>query len=229
MEPIVLIPGLLCTEALYASQVSALKAHDILVPNHRTQDSISAIAAEILAQAPERFALAGLSMGGYISMEIMRTAPERVSRLCLLDTTAQPDLPEQTQRRHSLMKMALQRDFDKVIELLYPGLVHPARLEDAALKATTRQMALDTGVEGFIHQMNAIINRVDSRPSLTEISCPTTIVVGAQDALTPPDRATEMHQLVRGSKLEVIEDCGHLATLEKPESVNRVLKTWLED
>jgi pimeloyl-ACP methyl ester carboxylesterase len=228
MEPIVFVPGLLCTEILYAPQIAAFSDRPIMVADHRQHETITEIAASILKKAPDRFALAGLSMGGYIAMEIMREAPERVTRLALLDTNPRADTPEQTERREFLIKLTREKGFNKVPHLLYPGFVHKDREEDEALKATVVEMAKDTGPEAFVRQMKAIIGRVDMRPYLGAIQCPTLVLVGEGDTLTPPDLAREIHQHIPGSRLAVVLGSGHLSTLETPEAVTAELKRWME-
>lgn len=227
MEPIVFVPGLLCTEILYAPQLAAFGDRPLMVADHRQHETMQDIAASILKQAPERFALIGLSMGGYIAMEIMRQAADRVTRLALLDTSGRADTPEQTERRETLIKIARKGHFDRIVPLLHPTLVHPDRIEDETLRAATEEMARDTGSEAFLRQQAAIIARPDSRASLAEVTCPTLVLVGDKDALTPPERAREMHEIVAGSRLEVVPDCGHLSTLERPEAVNAALRDWL--
>lgn len=225
---LILIPGLLCTAELFGPQVSALgKSHAIEVADHTGSPSLADIAASILARAPQRFALAGLSMGGYIAFEILKQAPERVSRLALLDTNARADRPEQAQQRRDLVAEARRDGLAAAADKLLPFLVHPARLTDGALTSLVRRMAEDTGVGVFARQQEAIIARPDNRPFLPSIRCPTLIIVGAEDAITPVKVAEEMRAGIPGSRLEVIPDCGHLATLERPETVNRLLADWL--
>ncbi|WP_289035287.1 alpha/beta fold hydrolase [uncultured Roseibium sp.] len=227
MEPIVFIPGLLCTEILFAPQIVAFADRPLLVADHRQHDSIAAIAASILENAPEWFALAGLSMGGYIAMEIMRVAPERVTRLALLDTNPRPDTPDQIKRREFLIKLTEKKGFTKIPHLLYPGFVHADLENDEAMKATVVEMANETGAEAFIRQMKAVIGRIDSRPRLPDITCPTLVLVGDGDTLTPPDLSREIHAAIPDSRLAVIEGCGHLATLEAPDAVTAELKRWI--
>lgn len=228
MDPVVFIPGLLCTEVLFAPQLAAFGDRPLMVAEHRNHDSVPAIATAVLASAPERFALAGLSMGGYIAMEIMRQAPERVSRLALLDTSALADTPEQTRRRRTLMEITGKGQFARIVPLLHPTLVHPDRIEDAELRAATEDMARETGADAFLRQQRAIIHRIDSRESLARVTCPTLVLVGDEDALTPPERAREMHEIIPGSRLVTVPDCGHLSTLERPAAVTQALRDWLD-
>jgi len=227
-KPVVLIPGLLCTGALYEAQISALAAHaDFTVADHTKHSSISEIAEYILQDAPSFFNLAGLSMGGYVALEIIRQAPERVSRLVLLDTSARPDSAEQTTKRKQFLKLAEYGKFKGITRQLLPMLVHPDHLGDAALAATIFGMAAEVGREGFIRQQHAIMGRPDSRPGLARIDCPALVVVGREDQLTPVDLAEEMAGAIPNARLEVVENCGHLSTLEQPEAVSRLLRDWL--
>lgn len=227
--PLVLVPGLLCTADLYAGQVEGLAGvADITVADHTRHASMEAIARDILARAPERFALAGLSMGGYIAFEILRQAPRRVTRLALLDTSARADRPEQQRQRQVAIGAARAVGVRAVQGLLLRMLVHPSRVWDRALTERILLMADATGVEAFVRQQTAIIGRPDNRPFLQQIGCPTLIVVGAQDALTPPKVAEEMAAGIAGSRLEVIPDCGHVPTMERPDVVNRLLAEWLQ-
>lgn len=226
-DPIVFIPGLLCTETLFSKQIVAFADRPIMVANHREHDGISAIAESILAEAPERFSLIALSMGGYVAMEIMRQAPERVSKLALMNTNARADREDQSERRRFLIEMTRKRGFKKVPHLLYPGFVHELREEDEDLRAIVVDMANDTGPEAFIRQQTALINRIDSRPSLGDIRCPTLVLVGEGDRLTPVPVSEEIHGHIPGSELVIVEGCGHLSPLEEPDKVTRVLRDFL--
>lgn len=226
-DPIVFIPGLLCTEALYAPQIVAFADRPIMVANHREHDSVAAIAASILSQAPHRFSLIGLSMGGYIAMEILREAPERVGKVALLDTNPRADTPEQSERREFMIKLTREKGFKKIPHLLYPGFVHEAREDNEEMKAIVVDMANDTGPDAFIRQQTALISRPDARPRLGEITCPSLVMVGDGDRLTPPDLAREIHALIPGSELAIIEGSGHLSTLEEPDKVTAVLRNFL--
>lgn len=227
-DPIVFVPGLLCTTALYAPQIAALPGgakHSIA--DHTRHDSMAEIAEAILAEAPERFILVGLSMGGYIALEMVERAPDRIAALVLMDTNARPDLPEQTALRKELMAVAGKDGIGPVIERLLPNFVGKAHLEDAALVETVRKMAFDTGVEAFARQQTAIMNRKDARPDLAAIACPTLVICGDRDVLTPPELSEEIVSSVPGAHLTMIEGSGHLTTLEKPGAVNDALKSFL--
>lgn len=227
--PIVLIPGLTCTARLYAAQVPALWPFGpVTVADHRRDDSMAAIARRILAAAPPRFALAGLSMGGYIAFEIMRQAGERVVKLALLDTGARADTAEQTERRHVLMAKAKSGGYLEIPELAFPLYVHRSRHNDAALKRIVRAMAEETGLDGYLRQQQAIVTRPDSRPSLAAISCKTLVLVGEGDEATPPELAREIAAGISGARLAVIPGSGHLSTLEEPEAVNKALAEWMQ-
>jgi pimeloyl-ACP methyl ester carboxylesterase len=225
---LVLVPGLLCTRALWEPQIAALgDIAAITVADHTHHDTMEAIAASILATAPARFALAGLSMGGYISYAILRQAPERVTRLALLDTGSRADTPERTAGRLKLIAEADQHGVRRAQELLLDKLIHPSRLADTPLVEAVLQMADDTGLDAFKRQEAAIIARPDNRPLLASIRCPTLVLVGEQDALTPVAMAREIAAGIQGAALEIVPECGHLSTMERPEAVNRALRTWL--
>jgi len=228
-QNLVFVPGLLCTGELFAPQVAALAdVAGMTVADHTRQDTMAGIAASILAEAPERFALAGLSMGGYIALEMMRQAHERIDRLALLDTRARADTAELADRRRRLVEIARAGHFRKVTaDHLMQVLIHPDRQGDAALTALITRMADDIGEDAFYRQQAAIIARPDCRPVLAGIRCPSVVIVGRQDAITPPDYAEEMAAAIPGCVLEIIEDCGHLSTLERPEAVNAALRRWL--
>src|ERR1700687_3756139 len=172
--PILLVPGLVSSPRIYAPVVPALwRFGPVTVANHIRHDNMAVIARRILAEAPPRFALAGHSMGGYISFEIMRQAPERVAKLALINTQARPDTPEVSARRRGQVARAQSGEYHSVLDDLFPGFVHPSRREDGALRKLVRDMGDDIAADAFVRQQTAVMTRPDSRPTLAVISCPT--------------------------------------------------------
>lgn len=227
---LVLVPGLLCDGRLWQPQIAALSGTaDCWIADHTRSDTMAGVAADLLHAAPfESFALAGLSMGGYVALEVIRQARDRVTKLALLDTSARADTPEQTQKRRDFISLAERGRFLGVSDALSATFVHPSRLADAKLVEIVKQMAKNIGKEAFIRQERAIMSRADSLPLLRNIACPTLVLCGRQDALTPLQRHEEIAEAVPGAVLEIIENCGHLSTLERPVEVSAALKRWLD-
>lgn len=229
-EPLILLPGLLNDAALWDHQIATLgDMAAITVADLSLDDSIEAMAGRVLATAPSRFALAGLSMGGYVAQEIMRRAPERVMRLALVDTAARADLPEQSEFRRGFIEMARQDRFAAAVEQFLPNVLHPDHLATEGVAGTVRAMAARLGPEVFVRQQTAIMHRPDGRGDLARIGCPTLLLCGRQDALTPPKVQAEMAARIAGAKLVIIEDAGHLSPLEQPVAVSAVFSYWLQD
>ncbi len=228
---LVLVPGLLCTRALWAPQIKDLgAAARIHVADHTGHDTMARIAASILATAPPRFALAGLSMGGYIAFEIMRQAPMRVTKLCLLDTSARADTPERPAQRRAMVAAVEQaKSMQSAMDAYMPLLVHPDRVGDPAFRSVVLAMMEELGPAVFRRQIEAIIGRVDSRPSLAAIKCPVMVIVGREDVLTPVEGHEEIARGIKGSRLEIVSHCGHLSTLERPERVSDLMAEWLAE
>jgi pimeloyl-ACP methyl ester carboxylesterase len=226
--PLILIPGVLCSARLFTPQVEALWPHGpVTVADHRGEADITAIARQILDAAPPRFALGGLSMGGYIAFAVARLAPERVTRLALLDTSARPDTPEQTAAREKLIALAKAGKLDDVVAALAPRFLNAEHQKDPRLLRIVKEMAKDTGPQAFVRQQRAVISRPDSRPMLAGIKCPTMVLVGADDVTTPPELAKEIAAGIPGARLVTVRNCGHLSTIEQPDAVNAALSEWL--
>ena len=227
--PLILLPGLLCDAALWRHQAETLNdLAQTVVADLTEADSVPAMARSVLAGAPERFCLAGLSMGGYVAQEIMRQAPDRVLRLALIDTAAAADTPEQKARRRGLIDLTEKGEFRGVTDRLLPLLIHHERLADKSLTDIVKGMAERVGKEAFKRQQRAIMNRPDGRNDLSLIHCPTVVLCGRQDSLTPLAGQVEMAAAIPRAKLVVVEDCGHLAPLEQPAAVSAVLRYWLQ-
>jgi pimeloyl-ACP methyl ester carboxylesterase len=226
--PLLLVPGLGCSARLYSPQIDALwRFGPVTVADHTRDETMDGIARRILKDAPPRFALAGLSMGGFISFAIMRLAPERVDRLALLDTNARADVPERSAEREKFIAMAQAGKFAEVNAALTPRYLHPNHRGEA-FRSIVDAMAEDVGAEGFIRQQRAIMSRPDSRPMLPSIKCPTLVLVGDSDAATPPDLSKEMADAIPGAKLVIVKECGHLSTIEQPAAVNAAMAGWLQ-
>jgi len=229
VRPVVFLPGLLCDAQLWEPQVDGLRGRiRPWVADLGRDDTMADMARRVLAEAPfERFALCGLSMGGYVALEVMRQAPERVERLALLDTQAVSETPEARERRLALIALAERGKFPQVIERLLPLELYAPRLADAALVGVIKSMARNVGQEAYLRQQRAIMIRPDSTATLRWIACPTLILCGEHDQLTPRARHEEMAAAVPGATLVVLAECGHMSTLERPAETNRALAGWL--
>ncbi len=226
---LILCPGLLCDDALWSHLIRTFSAdYDIYVPDFRNCDSITAMAEVALENGSDRFALAGLSMGGYVAQEVMRLAPEKVTHLALLDTSARPDSEVQRGRRRDLIALAERGKFRGVTPRLLPLLVHESRLSDAPLVAEITEMAERVGKDAFLRHQTAIMNRPDGRGDLSAINCPTLVLCGRQDQLTPLGLHLELAERIPGADLVVLGHCGHMATMERPTATVAALKNWLK-
>ncbi|WP_025899107.1 alpha/beta fold hydrolase [Sneathiella glossodoripedis] len=227
--PLILVPGLLCTKDLWRDQIQALgDMAEITVARHDQHETVEEIATSILEQAPDEFSLAGLSMGGYIALEIVLRAPERVQRLALMDTRADADSPKDKKRRLDFIRLVERGStFKGVTESLLPMLIHPDRFQDTDLTSRIYKMAQDIGRDGFIRQETAILNRKDRNAELSSISCPTLVLSGNEDALIPAPVQQKMAEKIPDSEFHIIDNCGHLPTMERPMETNKIMREWL--
>ena len=228
--PLVLVPGLLCDAALWAPQIAAL--HEVAqcwVADVTRDDTMEGMVQRVLEEVPfESFALAGLSMGGMVSMALVRAAPQRMQRLALLDTNARPDTPERTRERREFLAFAeREHGFGVIHRLMMPRILHPSRLSDAILVRAIEAMADRVGLAGYRNQQTAVMHRPDSRPHLAAIACPTLVLCGREDGLTPLEFHEEIATAIPGAELRVVEHCGHMSTMERPDAVNAALRSWL--
>ncbi len=228
MIPIVLVPGLLCTAEVFAPQIAALWTFGpVTVASTMGGKTVRDITAAILESAPPHFALAGFSMGGFVSFEIMRRAPERVKKLALLDTVANPFPADGIEGRREMVEQARTGDFTSLLSKMYSEMVHPSCKDDPKIREIGVRMGLTVGVDAFDRQTEALISRADSRDTLAEITVPTLVLVGDSDPLVSLDRSKEMAAGISGSKLVIVPECGHFSTLEQPGAVNRALIEWI--
>jgi pimeloyl-ACP methyl ester carboxylesterase len=227
MQSIFILPGLLEDAEAFAACIAALREDArVTVADMTRADTVAALASEALQQAPPgQFLLAGHSMGGYVALEVMRQAPGRVAALALLNTHARPDSAEATENRRRLMALA-DRDFPAVVAALLPKLMTPEHVKDPVRTGIIGAMALAIGKEGFKRQEEAIIARIDSRPHLAAIRCPTLVIAGDEDQLMPVELLRELAEGIPGARLEVVEECGHMASLEQPAAVSALLRGW---
>ncbi|HSH08277.1 MAG TPA: alpha/beta fold hydrolase [Burkholderiales bacterium] len=228
--PVAFLPGPLTTEALWSPVIERLAGRiEPWVADLTADDSIAAMATRVLADAPwQRFALAGHSLGGYVAFEIMRRSPERIERLALVDTQARSDTLDAIDRRRALIELAQSGRFPEVVERLIPVVFDSVEVVDPALVALHREMARAVGAEAFLRQQRAIMERVDSRPILPSIRCPTLVLCGVHDLLTPLDRHEEMAAAIPGTKLVAVPSAGHYSPLERPYEVGFGLANWLD-
>lgn len=224
---LVLLPGLLCDSRLWRDPLAAMgEAVSPMVADLTQDDSIAAMAARTLAKAPESFALAGLSMGGYVALEIMRQAPERVTHLALLDTSARPDDEERRAKRRAGIESIKLGKFIGVSLALLASLLTPEH-QGTPLADEVQAMSERVGQEAYVRQQTAILGRVDSRSSLGAITVPTLVGVGEADVLTPRAMAEEMVAGIAGAELVAFPDSAHLPTMENPAAVVVALRNWL--
>lgn len=229
LPTVLLLPGLLEDADAFEDLIGGTR--DVAVPivaDMTRADTIPGLAKNALEQAPEGpLFVAGHSMGGYVALEIARQAPARVARLALLNTNARPDSPESAENRRRLMALA-DRDFEAVINSLMPRLMTEEHLQDPVLTGIIAAMAHGVGKEAFKRQEQAIIGRIDSRPHLGAIRCPTHVIAARNDAIMPVEILEEMASGIRGASLEVVENCGHMASIEQPAEVTRIMRRWIQ-
>lgn len=230
MKPnLILLPGLLNDARLWRAQAEGLAdIANVSVADLTRSDTMAGLAADVLEQVPAgMFALAGLSMGGYVALEIMRQAPERVASLALIDTSARPDTPEATANRQRLIALA-RTDFPAVPRELMQKLLHPLHLADRDIVDCIEDMAATVGPDAFVRQQHAIMARIDSRGSLPNIGCPSLVLCGREDSITPVEVHEEMAALIPRATMTIVEHCGHLSALEKPDAVTAALRNLLQ-
>jgi pimeloyl-ACP methyl ester carboxylesterase len=227
-ETLVLIPGTLCDHTLFAHQVAALgDLANCQVVDSSQEDELSAMAESIVAQVRGNFTLLGLSYGGIIAFEIMRRVPERVNKLILLHTNYKLPSEATITNQERWVGMACLGRFEKITtHILTDLMLHPDHAKNPELRATLLQMAGTVGKEGFIRQVQAQQGRPDSTKDLLNITCPVLLITGRQDIICPVALHQEMAGLIPKARLEIIEHCGHLSTLEQPEVVTRRIRQW---
>jgi pimeloyl-ACP methyl ester carboxylesterase len=220
----------LTDERLYAAQVAALEpGYECRVFAFREHDTLGAMAEELLSNTPRRFTLLGLSLGGYLSFEIIRRELPRIERLVLMDTTAVADTPARRAGRDADIAKVRAGGIEALIPELAPRWMHPAHAKRPDLAGLMADMARSIGARGQLHQQRAMMARPDSHADLERVSVPALVMCGRQDPVTPVPDHEAMAARIPGARLEIIEDCGHLSTIERPDAVNRILIDWLQE
>ncbi len=228
IEPLVLVPGMMCDARLFLPQITAISAdRAVMVAPITAGDRIEDIASNLLDQLPLRFALAGLSMGGIVAMEILRRAPGRISRICLMATSPLAETPTVAAAREPMIVGARAGRLAEVLrDALPPENLAPGAGRAAVLNQLD-QMGRDLGPDVFIRQSRALQRRRDQQSTLRKCKVPTLILCGEHDGLTPVKRHSFMAELIPAAELTVIPDAGHIPSLETPDAVNEALRHWL--
>ena len=234
MEPLVLLPGLLCDEAVWQGQIDGLRdVAECVCMDWGRLDSIAAMAELVLRLAPERFSLAGHSMGGRIAFQVVRLAPQRVARLALFNTGADAKPPgaagqEEERKRRALLQIAKERGMRAMALAWLPPMMKPGRMADSALVESIVSMIARKTPEIYETQMLALLGRPDARPGLAKIGCPTLLLTGREDGWSPPARHEEMAAAIPNSRVVIVPDSGHMAPMEQPAAVAAAMREWLE-
>lgn len=222
-----LLPGLMCDEAVWIHQAESLSPHaDIRIPVFRGFDSLVAMAEHVLDQAPERFSVVGHSMGGRVAWELMELAGNRIDKFSVMDTGVHPVSQSEPEKRQALIDKAHNEGLAAVAHAWIPGMVHPDRHDDSVLIKEITDMILRNSVEDFLGQMHALLNRKDQTDNLAFIKHKVLLVAGEADTHSPPEQHQLMAEKLPSSQLEIVQDAGHMATMEKPEEVSRILVDW---
>jgi len=223
-----MLPGLLCDETVFAPQVAGLcDAIDVRIPNFLGLNCLIDMAQHVLDVAPQRFSIAGFSMGGRVAFQIMAMAPQRIERFCAFDTGAGPLAEREEISRLAVVDLAYREGMAALAAAWLPPMLHPSRRADAAFIEPLTAMVLRATPEIHEKQIRALVNRPDARPVLPTISCPTLIACGRQDDWSPVAQHEIMAAAIPNAHLEVFDDCGHFLPLEQPEAFNAALSKWM--
>lgn len=220
--PLVLLSGLLSNDSLWHHQKSHLSASASIRILSPAQDTPKKMIQAILDVAPPKFALAGHSMGGWLCLEIMRVAPSRVTKLCLLNTTARMDSEEKRGNRLKMIEKVQMGQFEDLVDEIVERFVFNPLVKDEV-----KRMFLNVGKESFIHQQRAMLMRSELQSILPTITCPTLVIHAAQDKVFSLEEHRELVDQIQGAKLATVEDSGHMSPMEMPQAITTLLKFWL--
>lgn len=235
MNSLVLLPGFLCDQTVWKQQIASLAdvANAVCMEWTPEHNSILAMAEAVLRWAPPKFALAGHSMGGRVAFQVYRLAPERVTKIAVLNTgsDARPGgdagVAEETGRR-KLLSMARSQGMRTMAVEWLKGMLPPYRQDDIPLVEEIIQMFERKSPDLFEIQMLALLGRPNATPLLAEIQCPALVLTGRDDAWSPPARHLDMAQLIPKSELVLVPKCGHMSTMERPDDVTAAMRRWLK-
>jgi pimeloyl-ACP methyl ester carboxylesterase len=223
---LLLLPGLLCDKTIWREEADSLRElADIAIPDFRYVRSIEAMARVALDMAPERFSLAGHSLGGRVALEIFRMAPHRVDRLAVMDTGVHPRSAGEEAKRQELIDLARSSGMRALAARWLPPMLHPDHM--AMLEPLTEMVERSTPAT-FENQQRALLDRPDARPVLSKIQCPALVLCGRQDAWSPVAQHEQIAAGIPHSRLIIVEDSGHMAPFEQPEAVTSALRDWLK-
>jgi pimeloyl-ACP methyl ester carboxylesterase len=226
--PLFLLPGLICSDVVWAAQADALFGwNPVAIRGYGNARSLSAMAELVLEHAPAQISLAGHSMGARVALEMFRLAPQRIERLALLDTGVHPIAPGEKEKRLALLKLGKEQGMEALVDAWLPPMVHPARWNDRTLMQTLREMSVQAGIDQYENQITALIERRDAKSLLSQIECPTLIGGGSDDAWAPVQQHREMAAAIPGATLVIFDRCGHMSPAEAPDQVIDALRLWL--
>ena len=229
-DTLFLLPGLLCDERVWQHQVEHLSdLVDVRVADFRDMDSFDTMATAVLAEAPERFYLAGHSMGGRVAMQILNIAPERIIKLALMDTGIHPPRPGEKEKRQVLIDLALEKGMKELARAWGMPMVHPDRHEDTAFMQAFFDVVESNTVESYQKQIHALLTRPDAKPFLAKAPKGTLVLCGQEDQWSPPPQHEEISQALPDQpEVVIIEHSGHMSTMEQPQAVTQAMWEWLQ-
>lgn len=227
--PVVFLPALLCNAGLFIHQIKTMESEcDFYVPDLGLDENVSDAAARVLKRAPERFVLGGISMGGYVALEIMRQAPERVRGLILADTNAHADPEAAREKRLKAIETAREKGIEPLIKPTLLDIIAPEHRSNDVTRHILERMAELTGVDKYVNEQKTIMSRPDSTASIGKIDCLVLVVGGEKDALSPPDALDAMTRLIPRAAHVVIKNAAHLPPLENPAAFTAALRAFIE-
>ena len=230
MTPVVMIPGMMCDERIFAHQIEELGTDtEVYIADISKYSSIQELASDVLENSPPKFFLVGHSMGGIVAMEMCSQEPDRIEKLVIMDSNPKPELEETKLKREPQIRNVISGNLAQVMkEEMKPNYLADSYKQKDILN-TCMEMALTLGPEVFVRQSRALQDRDDQQSTLKDLDIPVLIMCGAEDKLCSLEKHELMHNIINDSKLEVVMDAGHMPTLEQPQKTTEVIKSWLKN